>query len=252
MVIDDDQQLLDTTTVVLRLNGFLAYSASTGKQGLKKASEIKPDIVILDVWLPDVDGFHVYLQLKENPETAQIPVIFITGDETLDIEKGFSVGGDDCIVKPIDPQNLISRVLKLVKKEGKVAAPARPSKKRVLIVDDDRQICDMLKNLLVRKDYEADILYDGTSILSAVKEKNPDVILLDISFPSGPSGIEVCGMLKNDAQTRDIPVIMMTANEDIQSVDQCFELGAEDYIFKPFSLDDLLLRIRKYQYARRS
>ncbi|MCX5781771.1 MAG: response regulator [Elusimicrobia bacterium] len=252
LIIDDDQQLLDTTTVILRLNGFLAYSANTGKQGLKKANEIKPDIVILDVWLPDVDGFHVYLQLKERPDTANIPVIFITGDETLDIEKGFSVGGDDCIVKPIDPEYLATRILKLVNKEKKIITPTQAPKKRVLIVDDDRQICDMLKNLLIRKDYEADILYEGINVLNVAKERKPDIILLDISFPSGPSGIEICGILKSNSETRDIPIIMMTANEDIQSVDKCFELGAEDYIFKPFSLEDLLLRIKKYQLARRT
>ena len=250
LIIDDDQQILDAMSSMLKLNGFIPYSASSGNQGLKKALETKPDVILLDVWLPDIDGITVFNSLKKSPDTERIPVIFVTGDDTLEGEKGLAELGQARIVKPIDPSHLVSTIMKLVNKKQAPAVTAVDENKRILIVDDDRQICDMLRNALVRKGYTADALYDGNNILDFVKKNRPDMIFLDFSFPTGPNGIEICRFLKTNPETKFVPVIMMTANEDAKSVDKCFELGADDYIFKPFSLVDLLLRIKKYQIKK--
>ena len=250
LIIDDDRYILDAMSSMLKLNGFLPYTAASGRDGLKKARETKPDVILLDVWLPDIDGLSVCRSLKESPETDKIPVILVTGDETLEGEKGFAGTGHERLVKPIDPGQLVSAIMKLVNKEQAPAVLDSEERRRILIVDDDRQICEMLKNALVRKGYNSDALYDGNNILDFVKRTRPDMIFLDFSFPVGPNGIEICRVLKTNPGTKAIPVIMMTANEDVQSVDKCFELGADDYIFKPFSLVDLLLRIKKYHMKK--
>ena len=250
LIIDDDQQILNAMSSMLKLNGFIPYSSASGKQGLQKALEIKPDVILLDVWLPDIDGLSVCNSLKNSPETGRIPVILVTGDETLSAEKSLAGLGHERIVKPIDPSRLVSTIMKLVNKAQSPAVLAADERKRILIVDDDRQICDMLKNALTRKGYNAETLYDGNNISDFVKKTKPDIIFLDFTFPTGPNGIEVCRILKTNPETKSVPIIMMTANEDVQSVDKCFELGADDYIFKPFSLVDLLLRIKKYQVKR--
>ena len=250
LIVDDDQQVLDAMGTMLKLNGFISHTASSGKQGLDKAREIKPDVILLDIWLPDIDGLAVCKSLKKDPETERIPVILVTGDETLEGEKGFAGLGLERIVKPIDPGRLVSTIIKLVNKEQSPAVMAAGERKRILIVDDDRQICDMLKSALLRKGYNADCLYDGNNLLIFVIKSRPDIIFLDFSFPTGPNGIELCRILKTNPEIKQVPVVMMTANEDVHSVDKCFELGAEDYIFKPFSLVDLLLRIKKYQLKK--
>jgi len=250
LIIDDDEDVLRTLSAMLKLNGILPYSASSGKEGIKIAKEIKPDVILLDAWLPDMDGLNVGLDLKKTPETASIPIILVTGDETLDNEKGISAVAVERIIKPVDPKQLVSAILKSVNKNLNSAVLPSTDKKKILIVDDDVQICDMLKSALVRKGYDSLTIYDGRDILAFVKKNRPDMIFLDFTFPTGPNGIEICRILKTNPETKRIPVIMMTANEDANSVDKCFEVGAEDYIFKPFTLVDLLLRIKKYQAKR--
>jgi DNA-binding response OmpR family regulator len=159
----------------------------------------------------------------------------ITGDTTIDIDKAFALGADDCIIKPIDMGFLVERLGKLLKK-----------KFRILAVEDDRQICEVLKNMLTKQDYSVEILNDGLKLMETVNKVKPDLILLDISLPVGPDGVELCKQLKADASTKKIPVIMLTANEHSGSVDQSFAYGAEDYIFKPYSMTDLLQKIKKY------
>lgn len=235
LVIDDNQVVLDVTAAGLEAEGFTVDTALDGNTGLAKSSEMKPDLVLLDVKLPDIDGFQVCKELRSRPATQATPVIMMTGDRTVDIDKGFAVGADDCIIKPIDLAYLSARIIKLVKK-----------KQKILLVDDDRQICDMLADVLGKQDFDVEVHYDGRNILDVVRKAHPDIIFLDVSLPVGPDGLEMCMQIKNNPETKHIPVIMLTANESVDSVEKCFNFGAEDYIFKPFKIPDLLLKLRKY------
>ena len=83
-------------------------------------------------------------------------------------------------------------------------------------------------------------------LINKILKNRPDLLLLDISLRIPPDGIEICKSLKADDRTKDIPVIMLTANDNTESVEKCFEFGADDYVFKPFNIPDLLLKMRKY------
>lgn len=235
LIVDDDEIVLEVTTAGLEINGFEVFTAIDGRQGLAKVEEARPDVVLLDLRLPDIDGFEVLKQIRAKPGNSDIHVIMITGDRTIDIDKAFALGADDCIIKPIDMSFLVSRIVKLTKR-----------KNRVLAVEDDRQISEMLKNVLEKQGYEVAVYHDGKNIAEDVKKYKPDVILLDITLPAGPDGIELCRILKNDPATKSIPVVMLTANDNSGSVDKSFGFGAEDYLFKPFSIPDLTAKIKKY------
>jgi DNA-binding response OmpR family regulator len=235
LIVDDDVTILDTLTVTLENEGFVVTTAINGRQGLVKIIDSQPDLVLLDVRLPDIDGFQVCRETRSNPRGAGIPIILMTGDMTVDIDRGFSLGADDCIIKPLDMKYLTSRIKKLA-----------GGRTQILVVDDDRQIGDMLSKVISAQKYEPQVLTDGSNIMNVIKEKKPDLLLLDISLPIGPDGVEICRMLKSDPSTRDIPVIMLTANEYVDAVEKCFSFGAEDYLFKPFSIPDLVLRMKKY------
>ncbi len=235
LIIDDDEMVLEVTTAGLEINGFEVLTAIDGLKGLKKAEESRPDVVLLDLRLPDINGFDVLKQIKTKPENANMHVIMITGDRTIDIDKAFAMGADDCIIKPIDMGYLVKRIEKLKKK-----------KYSILVVEDDRQICEMLKNMLVKQGYDTVIFNDGKNLVENIKKINPDMILLDVSLPVGPDGIELCKMVKNDPSTKKLPVLMLTANDNSGAVEKCFSYGAEDYLFKPFNVIDLSLKIRKF------
>jgi two-component system phosphate regulon response regulator PhoB len=116
-------------------------------------------------------------------------------------------------------------------------------RKSILIVEDERDLADLLALNLEKEGFNSLITCDGASGLEAARTKSPDLILLDLMLP-GIQGTEVCKLLKQDSKTKDIPIIMLTAKGE--EIDQVvgFELGADDYISKPFSNRILMLRIK--------
>jgi len=116
----------------------------------------------------------------------------------------------------------------------------KPMSKRILLIEDDTSIADVIKDYLEKQGYEVDIVTDGEEGLAAVKEKLPDLILLDLMLPGMP-GLDVCKEIRKNS---NIPIIMLTAKTD--EVDKIIglEFGADDYITKPFSFRELVARIR--------
>jgi DNA-binding response OmpR family regulator len=112
---------------------------------------------------------------------------------------------------------------------------------RILVVDDNEMNRDMLARRLKRQGYEVDLAEDGDVALETIRTSNYDLILLDIMMPR-MNGYEVLEELKNDQAYQDIPIIMISAVDDLDSIVRCIELGAEDYLFKPFN--PVLLRAR--------
>ncbi len=112
----------------------------------------------------------------------------------------------------------------------------------ILIVDDTPQNIQVLGNILYEKGYNISISSSGSHALQSVTAKTPDLILLDIQMP-GMDGYEVCKTLKTNSQTKDIPVIFLTAATEVENVLMGFELGAVDYITKPFNVPELLARV---------
>ena len=122
---------------------------------------------------------------------------------------------------------------------------------RILVVDDEKDLADLLAWNLSRAGYRTDIAWTGTDALARVKESAPDLILLDVMLPDVP-GTDICKRLKTDPATADIPIVMISARgEEIDRV-VGLELGADDYVTKPFSIRELLLRIQRLlEVARR-
>lgn len=115
----------------------------------------------------------------------------------------------------------------------------------ILVVDDDVNILELLEFNLTKERYEVLTATDGQQALNLVRSKKPDLIILDIMLPE-MDGFEVCRTLKADKETDNIPVIMLSARDDVLDKVVGLELGAEDYVTKPFSLREMLSRIKIY------
>ncbi|WAZ27143.1 response regulator transcription factor [Streptomyces cinnabarinus] len=113
LVVDDEPTVRELLCAALRHSGFTVTAAATGQEALDRAHETRPDLVLLDVMLPDLDGFEVIRLLRERhrPATGHIPVVFLTArDATQDKIEGLVLGGDDYVTKPFDLQELIARI----------------------------------------------------------------------------------------------------------------------------------------------
>lgn len=125
LLIDDDPDFVQATRKVLESKPYEVIVAYDGEEGLQKAQDEKPDLILLDIIMPLTDGFTVCEELKGNPEFDDIPVLMITsfsqrvGETTLSVSRGFALEADDYIDKPIKPADLLARVEKQLRKKGK-------------------------------------------------------------------------------------------------------------------------------------
>jgi len=122
---------------------------------------------------------------------------------------------------------------------GQSAAPAS----RVLVVEDDHDIAHLLSHSLTRAGFTVDLMHSGAEVLAAVRRSLPDLVLLDLMLP-GLDGLEVCRTLRGDPRTAAVPIIMLTARAEESDRIVGLELGADDYVTKPFSPNEVVARVR--------
>jgi DNA-binding response OmpR family regulator len=119
------------------------------------------------------------------------------------------------------------------------------SDKKILLVDDEPDIVETVKLMLELRNYEVNVAYDGVKGIEQATKEKPNLILLDIMMPQ-MDGYSVCHMLKTNKKTKDIPIIMLTAKGESDAVTKSYNVGADDYIVKPFNPSTLLEKVRKW------
>ncbi len=117
------------------------------------------------------------------------------------------------------------------------------AKKNIFVVEDEEDILDLIRHNLVKEGFAVSVSANGTEAVKAIRRKPPDLILLDLMLP-GMDGLEVCRALKKEPETAEIPVLMVTAKDEEADVVAGLELGADDYIVKPFRMKELIARVR--------
>jgi signal transduction histidine kinase/DNA-binding response OmpR family regulator len=203
LVIDDDQDTIDILQENLNQQEFEITSRLNGQEGLRAAREQHPDAILLDIVMPGADGWQVLHELKADPATSNIPVVMHTIIDNKAL--GFQLGAADYLLKPLDMAEVQS-VLQHVIGSG-VRSP-----KHVLVVDDDPNVIDMLRQFLPEPDYLLESASDGEAGLQAIEAKRPDIVLLDLMMPR-LDGFEVIKRLRVNPQTRDLPIIVLSAKD---------------------------------------
>ena len=122
LIVEDDEGLLKLECILLSSAGYLTHAAMSGTAALDDIADNLPDLILLDVMLPGLDGFEVCKRLKTNARTQHIPIVFLSGKcSPEDISRGIQVGGDHYITKPFKSSSLISIIRQLLKKDGSVS-----------------------------------------------------------------------------------------------------------------------------------
>jgi two-component system OmpR family response regulator len=121
LVVDDEPNILDVVTMALRFQGFVVETAGTGAEALASVRDFRPDLIVLDVMLPDMEGFDVAQRL--GAQRARVPIVFLTArDATDDKVRGLTLGGDDYMTKPFSLEELIARIRSVLRRAG-IAEP---------------------------------------------------------------------------------------------------------------------------------
>ena len=136
LVVDDEPNILDVLTMALRFQGFDVETAATGEQALAAASSFKPQLMVLDIMLPDMEGFEVARRL--GAQRAQVPIVFLTArDATEDKIRGLTIGGDDYVTKPFSLEELIARIRTVLRRTGQEDPESSRLDFEDLSLDDD-------------------------------------------------------------------------------------------------------------------
>ena len=198
LVIDDEAAVRDLMQRFLTKEGFRIVTASAGEEGLRRARELRPDAITLDVMMPGMDGWAVLSALKADPDLADIPVIMLTIVDDRNL--GYALGASDYLTKPIDRERLVT-VLKHYRREHPV-----------LVVDDDAGLRQLLRRMLEPEGYTVVEAENGRVALERLRDVSPSVILLDLMMPE-MDGFEFVAEFRRHEAWRAIPIVVVTARD---------------------------------------
>ena len=199
LVIDDDPSIHDLLTRILGREGFSLVSGYSGAEGLALAKSFRPDVILLDVMMPGMDGWKVLEELKRDPHLTDVPVIMLT---MLDNDwQSTELGAKTQLGKPVNRQELLSEVIQSVR---------MPSQCRILLVDHNANERETMRKTLEERGWLVDEAESGRMALAKLREQRPSLILLDLLLPE-MDGVEVISELRKRSDWRTIPVVLLTS-----------------------------------------
>jgi PAS domain S-box-containing protein len=247
LIVDDSLTVRMDIGEALQSAGFdtvLCADLRSAREALAREGSV---LIVLDILLPDGDGLDFLEELRISPATAQIPVLLLSTEaDAKNRVRGMGAGADEYIGKPYDLGLLVARARALTRgaiATGGETSPSLLGPKRLLAVDDSITYLQELGSQLRREGYHVVMASSGEEALELLAAQPVDGILLDLVMP-GLSGQETCKRIKQRAEWRDIPLIMLTARDDRDAMIEGINAGADDYIAKSADFDVLKARLR--------
>lgn len=264
LVVDDVPANVKLLEARLSAEYFDVTTASNGIEAMALCERAECDIVLLDVMMPELDGFEVCRKLKSNPRTHHIPVVMVTAlDQPSDRVRGLEAGADDFLTKPVTDVALISRVrslarLKMVTDELRMRAvtskeiglqsPEREAvldtgrDGRVLVVDDRPSSYERIAaNLSV--EHVVDVETNPNEALFRAAEGNYDLVIVSLRLQDF-DGLRLCSQIRSLERTRNIPILAVAESDSNAQLARGLEIGVNDYLVRPIDKNEMLARVR--------
>jgi len=197
LAIDDDPDVIYLLRENLTEAGYRVVGATSGEEGLRQARALHPLAITLDILMPHKDGWQLLHELKTDATTRDIPIIVLSIVDNKAL--GYQLGAYDYLLKPFDREAILAALTRIPPQRG-----------RLLVVDDDVQVVDMVRQFLEGEPYEVVAAADGQEALEAISQQRPDILLLDLLMPR-LDGFAVIERLRQDAQYHHLPIIVLTA-----------------------------------------
>ena len=202
LVVEDDPAAAKLLSIYLMEAGFSVEVVADGDAGFEKAKTLRPALITVDILIPKSDGWELLARLKADQATASIPVVVVSiVDER---GRGFSLGAADYLLKPVDGEVLVRVIQRVVRNN------ARDHRGRsVLVIDDDPVILELMDAVLRPEGFEILKAIDGRQGLQIARERNPDLVVLDLLMPE-MNGFEVVDEMHGSPDTSAIPIVVLT------------------------------------------
>ncbi|MBU1194333.1 MAG: diguanylate cyclase [Proteobacteria bacterium] len=239
LVIDDSKAVRNTLSSYLEELNFDVKTAGDGMQGLNLASEYHPDLILVDVEMPVMDGFEFCRNLSKDPEIKHIPAIVVSGTiDEVQFRKGFKAGAIDFLEKPVS-QHALAAIVESVAIREKTSSSGT-----TVILTQDNTLCAILRKTLNFLNSSIQVCSTLDELETCLCVSIPDIIILDLSDKEDK--LNICMHVRENLKS-DSPVIIAIADEtDTDIMFQCFRYGATEFIIKPFGRDEVKARIENH------
>ncbi len=276
LVVDDILPNVKLLEAKLSADYYDVITAQSGEEAIRRAQHDSPDMILLDIMMPGMDGFETCQRLKADPATAHIPVVMVTAlSDSEDRVKGLESGADDFLSKPVNDIALMARVRSLVRlkmaadewrarertasqfgvTEGGTGAMDEKTTNAAILVIEDLDF-DLTKMDETLSQDNAIVLAapDGMTAMEMVATQEFDLLIVSLNLAS-EDGLRLCSHLRSNERTRNTPILMVANEDDMPRVAQGLEIGAHDYILRPIDRNELRARartqIRRKRYQER-
>jgi len=264
LVVDDIPANVKLLEAKLGAEYFDVVTANSGEQALAQIEKELPDIVLLDVMMPGMDGFEVCRRIKANPASAHLPVVMVTAlDQVSDRIQGLEAGADDFLTKPVNDVALFARVRSLVRLKTMVdelrlrqatgesmglgESPDKsfselPGRGRILIVEDREQNAARMSETL-STEHDVDIVPQTTEAIIRAKGGDYDLVIASLSLDK-QDGLRFCATLRSLDATRQTPILTLVDEGDLKRMVRALDIGVNDYLMRPVERNELVARVR--------
>jgi two-component system, cell cycle response regulator len=272
LVVDDSAANRKLLEARLQDEYFEVVGAASGAEAITLAQRWSPDIILLDVLMPVMDGFEACRRLKAQPATAHIPVVMVTSlNDQHERVRGLDAGADDFLVKPVDQATLFARLRALLRVKQVLDAwrlraetvrdlgfepPSAPPEDfegaKVLLLSDNAAEAAALSAALATDGMELEQYRDEKLVWARLQDPKAhyDLVLTSLPMPEGDP-LRLASRLRAEAETRDLPLMLIADEEQRDLVLRAFELGASDHLLRPINEQELRARVRNQVRRRR-
>jgi two-component system, cell cycle response regulator len=264
LIVDDNSANRRLLEARLTAEYFTMQTASNGADALAMCSVELPDVILLDVMMPGMDGFEVCRQLKSNARTQHVPVVMVTAlDQSSDLLEGLEAGADDFLTKPVDNLALITRIKNLARfkvlidemllraasdgefglslpMEGK--STVIESQGRVLVVEDREAAASRIVEAL-RTENQVFHTTDPAQAVLSLPSGEYDLIVISLSLRNA-DGLRLCSEIRSLDDGRHLPLLALAEAEEQGRLHRALDMGVNDYIVRPVNTSELLVRVR--------
>ncbi|MBN8827482.1 MAG: PleD family two-component system response regulator [Sphingobacteriia bacterium] len=264
LVVDDLLPNIKLLEAKLNADYYMVLTAKSGREALSVLETNQVDIILLDVMMPEMDGFETCRAIKTNPKFANIPVIMVTAlSEVEDRVMGLKSGADDFLTKPINDVILMARIksllrLKAIIDEIKVRSESLSqfgidsqimhldlnvlTNAKIILIDDDLAQGNLIQKYLTENGAIVDLQKDPGVVIEQIKSFLPDVIIINSQLLNTDS-LRLCSQMRSQKEFRNIPILLLVDEDEINILVKGLDIGVNDYIMTPLDQTELLTRI---------